>query len=98
MLRLIGLLVVVGLAGFFTRPAPAAMSTAADATLTAVTERAAENIDLGGTLGGLAAQAADGRYDNYYVAAHYARPAAEPLVECWGAFTQTRCNKVGSPQ
>jgi hypothetical protein len=98
MLRLIGLLVVVGLAAFFTRPSPAAMSAAADAKLENVTEQAAENVDLGGTLGGLAAQASDGSYSNYYVAARYARPASDPLVECFGAFTQTMCNKVGSPQ
>lgn len=98
MLRFLGLLVVVAAIGFFTRPSPAAMSAAADAKLENVTEAAADNLDLGGTLGGVVAQASDGRYDNYYIAARYARPAAEPLVECWGAFTQTNCSKVGSPQ
>lgn len=98
MLRLIGLLAIIAAAGYFTRPAPAAMSAAADAKLESVTRAAADNLDLGGTLGGAVAQAADGRYDNYFVAARYARPATEPLVECWGAFTQTRCTKVGSPE
>lgn len=99
MLRLLGLLVVVAAAGFFTNPDPAKMAAAADAKLKGVTEAAAENADLGGTLGGIVAQAGDGKYDNFYVASHYAKPAGEkPLVECWGAFTVTNCAKTGSPE
>jgi len=99
MIRLLVLLAIAAGAAFFLRPTPAAMGQAADAKLAAVTEAAADNADLGGALGGLAAQAAGGRYDNYYVVAHYAAPAdGAPLVECWGAFTQSVCNKVGSPQ
>ena len=98
MFRLIGLLVVVAVAGFFTRPSPAALQTAADAKLQTVTESAVDNIDLGGALGGVVAQASDGKYENFYVAARYSKPAAEPLVECWGVFLQTMCTKVGSPQ
>lgn len=99
MLRLLGLLVIVAAAAFFTNPDAAKMSTAADAKLKGVTEAAAENVDLGGTLGGLAAQVADGKYDNYFVASHYAKPAGDaPLVECWGAFTLTNCAKTGSPE
>ncbi len=98
MLKLIGLLVVVGAAAFFTRPDAAALHAAADAKLQGVTEAAAENVDLGGALGGIVAQASSGKYENFYVAARYSQPAAEPLVECWGVFTQAICNKVGSPQ
>ncbi len=98
MLRLIGLLVVVAVAAFFTRPDASALHAAADAKLKGVTEAAAENVDLGGTLGGVVAQASDGKYENFYVAARYSQPAAEPLVECWGVFLQTMCSKVGSPQ
>jgi hypothetical protein len=99
MLRLLGLLVVVAAAAFFTNPKAATMSAAADAKLKGVTEAAAENADLGGTLGGLAATVADGKYETFYVASHYVKPAGgSPLVECWGAFTLTTCSKVGSPQ
>ena len=98
MLRLIGLLVVVAIAAFFTRPTAAALHAAADAKLQNVTSSAARNVDLGGTLGGIAAQASDGKYENFYVAARYSQPATTPLVECWGVFTQAMCNKVGSPQ
>ncbi|MDZ4776635.1 MAG: hypothetical protein SGJ23_07605 [Alphaproteobacteria bacterium] len=99
MLRLLGLLVIVALAAFFTNPTAAKMSAAADAKLEGVTEAAAENVDIGGTIGGLVARGADGAYDNYFVASHYAKPAGEnPLVECWGAFTVTSCSKVGSPE
>ena len=99
MLRLLGLLVVVAAGAFFTNPTAAVMSAAADAKLKTVTEAAAENVDLGGALGGLAARGADGKYDSFYVASHFAKPAGDsPLVECWGAFTLTTCSKVGSPQ
>ena len=98
MLKLIGLLAIVAVAAFFTRPTEAAMSAAAEATLKTVTSNAVENVDLGGTLGGLAAQVQGGKYDNFYVAARFDSPATKPLVECWGAFTQSICNKVGSPE
>lgn len=99
MLRLIGLLAVVTVAAFFTNPDPVKMSAAADAKLESVTKAAAENVDLGGALGGIAAQASEGQYDNYYVLSHYAKPAGEsPLVSCWGAFTVVNCAKVGSPE
>jgi hypothetical protein len=99
MLRLLGLLVVIVGVAFLTRPSAASMSAVADAKLRGVTEAAAENVDLGGTLGGVVAQAADGAYESFYIAARYRKPAgADPLVECWGLFTQTFCTKVGSPQ
>ena len=98
MLRLLGLLVIVAVGAYFTNPTPAKMSAAADAKLEGVTHAAAENVDIGGTLGGLAAQASEGGYETFYVASHYKKPAgANPVVECWGAFTVAQCNKVGSP-
>ena len=99
MLKFLLLIVVVGIAAYFTRPDEAKMHAAAETKLHAVTSAAANNVDLGGTLGGLAAQAAGGTYDNFYVVARYSAPDADhPLVQCWGAFTQTMCNKSGSPQ
>ena len=99
MLKLIGLLVVLAVAGYFTKPTEAAMHTAADAKLHEVTSAAANNVDVGGTIGGMVAQASDGTYQDRYVFAQYATPAGDhPLVTCYGAFTQTMCSKTGSPQ
>ena len=98
MLRLIGLLAIIAVAAYFTRPTEAALHAAADAKLRNVTDAAVHNVDLGGTLGGLAAQASGGKYENFYMASRYSSPADKPLVECWGVFTQSICNKVGSPQ
>ena len=99
MFKLIGLLVVLGVAGYFTKPTEAAMHTAAEAKLHEVTSAAAQNVDVGGTIGGLAAPAADGTYQDMYVFAKYATPGGDhPLVTCYGAFTQTMCSKTGSPQ
>jgi len=99
MLRLLGLLVIVAVAAFFTNPTAANMDAAADAKLKGLTEAAAENVDIGGAIGGLVAQGSNGAYDNYFVVSHLAKPAGEnPLVECWGAFTQISCSKTGSPE
>jgi hypothetical protein len=98
MLRLIGLLALVAVAAFFTRPEEAALKTAAHAKLETVTSDAAKNADLGGTLGGLVAQVADGKYENFYVASRYSAPATEPTVQCWGVFLQAICSKTASPE
>ncbi|MES1157390.1 MAG: hypothetical protein ABUL73_06375 [Alphaproteobacteria bacterium] len=99
MLKVVLLLVIVGIAAYFTRPDEAKLQTAAQSKLHEVTSAAMNNADLGGTLGGLAAQASGGTYENFYVVARYSAPSADhPLVQCWGAFTLTLCNKTGSPQ
>jgi hypothetical protein len=99
MLKLIGLLVVVAIAAYFTRPDEAKMHAAAEAKLHEVTSAAAQNVDVGGTVGGLVAQGSGGDYQNLYVLAKYSEPSgSSPLVTCWGAFTQTMCSKTGSPQ
>lgn len=100
MLKLIGLIVVVAVAAFFTVPKEDAMRAAADAKLHEVTSAAANNVDLGGAIGGLAAQASGGVYDDSLkLFATYKTPSADhPLVTCYGAFTQSMCSKSGSPQ
>lgn len=90
MLRLLLLLVIVaGVAGYFTNPTEATMRTAAEAVL-----NDPQNISEGfETIG--AAVAGDNVYSNYYVASKYVVTLGDrPLVECWGAFTQTQCNRV----
>jgi len=99
MLKLIGLLVVLAVAGYFLKPTEAEMHTAAQAKLHEVTSAAANNVDIGGTIGGLAAQASDGTYQDMYVFAKYDTPdATHPLVTCYGAFKQSFCQKTGSSQ
>jgi hypothetical protein len=99
MLKLIGLLVVIGVAGYFTRPDEATLRAAANTKLEQVTSAATNNVDLGGALSGIAAQASGGVYENFYVASRYSAPDVnQPLVQCWGVFTQAICNKVGSPE
>ena len=100
MLKLIGLLVVIAVVGYFTRPSEDAMRAAATAKLHEVTSAAAQNVDLGGTIAGMTAQASDGNYQNLYVAVKYDTPSTEhPLVTCYGAFVKgIYCQKTGSPQ
>jgi len=97
MLRLVLLLLIVaGVAGYFTKPDEATMRAAADAVLQQSTEDAASNLDLGGVAEGAAvALAGDRAYSNYYVAAKYdVSLDGQPVVTCYGAFTQAQCSRV----
>jgi hypothetical protein len=90
MLRLVLLLIIIaGVAGYFTRPDEAKMREGAEAELSNP-----QNIEQGfESLG--AAVAGDRAYDNYYVAARYTVALNnEPVVQCWGAFTQVKCDRV----
>jgi hypothetical protein len=96
MIRLIVLLLIIaGVAGYFTRPDEATMRSAADAVMQQSTEEAAGNLDLGGVAEGAAvALAGDRAYTNYYVAAKYdVTLDGQPIVSCWGAFTQAQCTR-----
>ena len=83
------LLVIAGVAGYFTRPDVAAMSAKADAVLgdpQSITD-GLEN--FGASIAG------DRAYDNYYVAAKYTVTLdGQPVVTCWGAFQQVQCNRA----
>lgn len=99
MLRLLGLLVIAALAAVFTNPSADKLNAAADASIRGVTEAAVENVDIGGALRGAVSEGATGAYDNYFVVSRLSKPAGDnPLVECWGAFTQVSCSKIGSPE
>lgn len=90
MLRIVLLLLIIaGVAGYFTRPEEPAMRDAADAVLSDP-----QNITQG--LEGLGATIAGDRvYSNYYVAAKYAVTLdGRALVDCWGAFTQVQCTRA----
>lgn len=83
------LLIIAGVAGYFTRPEEAAMREAADAVL-GDPQSVSEGFEsLGATIAG------DRAYSNYYVAAKYGVTLdGQPVVTCWGAFTQVQCNRA----
>jgi hypothetical protein len=83
------LLVIAGVAGYFTKPEEAAMREAADAVLSDPQSVSQGFESLGATLAG------DRAYSNYYVAAKYnVTLDGQPVVTCWGAFTQVQCNRA----
>jgi hypothetical protein len=96
MVRLIVLLLIIAaVAAFFTRPDEAKMRAAADAALNERTEQALEDLDIGGfAQSGAAAMLGDRAYTNYYLASRYVLTLDnEPVVSCWGLFTQVQCSR-----
>lgn len=94
MFRLLLLLIILAAVGaYFTKPDRAALEAQAEATLQAAQEAAASSLDLGDMLNlGLAGLMQEGRYEDYYLASKYTVIYRDqPLMECWGAFTQVRC-------
>ena len=83
------LLVIAGVAGYFTKPEEAVMRERADAVLSDP-QRVSEGFEsLGATLAG------DRAYSNYYVASKYTITLdTQPVVTCWGAFTQVQCQRA----
>ncbi|HVZ99277.1 MAG TPA: hypothetical protein VG841_03060 [Caulobacterales bacterium] len=91
MLRILLLLIVIaGVAGYFTRPTEETMRGAANDILGNPTTLSQGLQSIGASLAG------DRTYDNYYVAAKYSiKLDGKPVVECWGAFQQVKCSRVG---
>jgi hypothetical protein len=103
-MRLLLLLIIAGVAAYFTVPAQSAHEQAAQAFLearaqeqTSAVGQQAPGLSLDGVVdfvtGMLAGQ---GRYETYYVASKYTLdlPGAA-YVECYGAFTLVRCSEAG---
>ena len=90
MLRLILLLIIIaGVAGYFTRPDEAAMRQQADTVLSDPQSISEGFESLGATVAGERA------YDNYYVASRYTVTlSGNPVVQCWGAFQQVKCDRI----
>lgn len=83
------LLVIAGVAGYFTKPEEAVMRESANAVLSDPQNISQGFESLGATLAG------DRAYSNYYVAAKYSVTLdGTPVVTCWGAFTQVQCNRA----
>lgn len=83
------LIVIAGVAGFFTRPDEAKMRESAEALLSDP-QTISEGFESIG-----AAIAGNRTYDNYYVVSRYTVSLeSEPVVTCWGAFTQVQCSRA----
>lgn len=88
---LILLIIIAAVAGYFTRPDESKMRDAANAVLGNPSDISQGVQGIGATLAG------DRSYDNYYVAAKYTVTLNnDPVVTCWGAFTQVQCNRAQS--
>ena len=82
------LIIIAGIAGYFTRPDEAKMREAANALLSNPGNISQGVESLGASLAG------NRSYDNYYVAARYTVTLNnDPIVTCYGAFTQVQCNR-----
>jgi hypothetical protein len=86
------LLVIAGVAGYFTKPEEAVMRESADAVLSDPQNISEGFESVTATIAG------DRTYDNYYVVAKYTVTLDNsPVVTCWGAFTQVQCNRAAEP-
>jgi hypothetical protein len=90
---LIVLILIAGVAGYFTKPAEAELRSAAEHTLAAQRDEAVSNMDLGGMISsGAASVFGEGHFDDWLVMTHYSQTLnAKPYVDCYGAFKQTQC-------
>jgi len=90
MLRVVLLLLVVaGVAAFFTRPDEAKMREAADAVLSDPQNIAQGIESIGASLVG------DRAFSDYYLVSRYVVSFDNnPVVSCWGAFTQVQCSRA----
>jgi hypothetical protein len=85
------LLIIAGVAGYFTKPEEAVMREAAETVLSDPQDVSQGFESIG------AAVAGNRTYDNYFVAARYTVTLDNnPVVTCWGAFTQVQCNRAAS--
>lgn len=101
-MRLLLLLIIIGVAAYFTVPARDAHEAAAQAFLQTETQeetsevQAQTGISLDGVVDFVTGMmAGQGRYESYYVASKFTLdlPGAAYL-ECWGAFTLVQCRRV----
>jgi hypothetical protein len=101
-MRLLLLLIIIGVAAYFTVPARDAHEAAAQAFLQTETQEEASEVQAqtGISLDGVVdfvtgMMAGQGRYESYYVASKFTldMPGAAYL-ECWGAFTLVQCRRV----
>lgn len=81
------LLIIAGVAGYFTRPDEPTLSARADAVLTDVNSRS-DLVDAARSVIGAR------QFSDYYVVTRYVVSQGDKvLVNCWGAFTQAQCSR-----
>ncbi len=101
-MRLLLLLIIIGAGAYFTVPAREAHETAARALLNQLAQEqtGAVQAQTGFSLDSVVdyvtgMMAGQGRYESYYVASKYTVDMpGSAYIECYGAFTQVRCQKV----
>jgi hypothetical protein len=97
MFRLLLLLIVAGVAGYFTNPTQAAHEAKARAAIDSKADTAGEKGDVVEQVTGYikGALAGEGRYENFYVGSKYTlNMPGSSYVECYGAFTLVQCSVV----
>ncbi|MBL8547612.1 MAG: hypothetical protein JNL81_14190 [Hyphomonadaceae bacterium] len=101
-MRMLLLLILIGVAAYFTVPTRETHEAAARALLEAQAQEQTSQVQQqsGISLDGIVdfvtgMMAGQGRYETYYVASKFTidMPGAA-YVECWGAFTQVQCRRV----
>ena len=98
MFRLLGLIILAGVAAYFTKPERAAHEEKARATLEAPAAESDGGISLDEVVGYVKGMAAgSGRYEDFYVFSKYTvdMPGSS-YVECYGAFTVVMCQEKSS--
>jgi hypothetical protein len=103
-MRLLLLLIIIGVAAYFTTPTRAAHEEAARAFLAEQAQLPPEaeqqaGISLDSVVDYVTGMfAGQGRYENYYVMSKFTidMPGASYL-ECYGAFTVVRCSDATAP-
>lgn len=100
MFRLLLLLVVIGVAGYFTNPTEAVHQAQAQAALQANADNAGQTGNvlekIGEKVGAVIDQlGGEGRYETFYVASKYTLELPTGShVECYGAFTMVKCTVI----
>lgn len=99
-MRLLFLLLLAGVAAYFTVPTREAHETAARAFLQGYEQGEQPGLSLEAVTGYVKGMfAGQGRYETWYVVSKYSvdLPGASYL-ECYGAFTLVQCNEVAPAQ
>lgn len=96
-MRILLILILIGVAAYFTVPTEAKQSEAAHAFLEGREPgEAQQGVTLESMVGYVKGMlAGDGRYENFYLASKYTLdvPGAA-YIECWGGFTLVQCREV----
>ena len=97
-MRVLLILILAGVAAYFTVPERAAHEQAARALLEGREQEQTpeQGVTLESIIGYVKGMlAGQGRYEDFYLASKFTLDTPGPsYVECWGAFTLVRCSEV----